>query len=87
MFKDHGTWRSPVAHLYGVQGVVGSNPAVPTAERWGSAQVGVMSNSVELPAGFTERAARSKSPPSRVGFKHVFRAIMWQFSDAPEDLC
>ena len=25
-----GTWRSPVAHLHGVQGVVGSNPAVPT---------------------------------------------------------
>src|SRR5690606_27983106 len=27
-----GTWRSPVAHLNGVQGVAGSNPAVPTAE-------------------------------------------------------
>ncbi len=26
----HGTWRSPVAHLNGVQGVVGSNPTVPT---------------------------------------------------------
>ena len=25
-----GTWRSPVAHLLGVQGVAGSNPAVPT---------------------------------------------------------
>ena len=25
----HGTWRSPVAHLNGVQGVAGSNPAVP----------------------------------------------------------
>jgi hypothetical protein len=25
-----GTWRSPVAHLNGVQGVAGSNPAVPT---------------------------------------------------------
>src|SRR5690606_35511265 len=24
-----GTWRSPVAHLNGVQGVAGSNPAVP----------------------------------------------------------
>ena len=26
----YGTWRSPVAHLNGVQGVAGSNPAVPT---------------------------------------------------------
>ena len=26
----NGTWRSPVAHLNGVQGVAGSNPAVPT---------------------------------------------------------
>ena len=25
-----GTWRSPVAHLNGVQGAAGSNPAVPT---------------------------------------------------------
>ena len=25
-----GTWRSPVAHVHGVHGVVGSNPAVPT---------------------------------------------------------
>ena len=24
-----GTWRSPVAHLNGVQGAAGSNPAVP----------------------------------------------------------
>src|SRR6185437_2979733 len=28
-----GTWRSPVAHLNGVQGVAGSNPAVPTRPR------------------------------------------------------
>ena len=27
-----GTWRSSVAHLNGVQGVAGSNPAVPTEE-------------------------------------------------------
>ena len=27
-----GTWRSPVAHLLGVQGVAGSNPAVPTSQ-------------------------------------------------------
>ncbi len=27
-----GTWRSPVAHLNGVQGVAGSNPAVPILE-------------------------------------------------------
>ena len=25
-----GVWRSPVAYLHGVQGVVGSNPATPT---------------------------------------------------------
>ncbi len=25
-----GMWRSPVAYLHGVQGVVGSNPAIPT---------------------------------------------------------
>jgi len=25
-----GVWRSLVAHLHGVQGVVGSNPAIPT---------------------------------------------------------
>ena len=25
-----GVWRSPVAHLHGVQGVAGSNPATPT---------------------------------------------------------
>ena len=29
-FLRRGTWRSPVAHLNGVQGVAGSNPAVPT---------------------------------------------------------
>ena len=29
MFPALGTWRSPVAHLNGVQGVAGSNPAVP----------------------------------------------------------
>jgi hypothetical protein len=28
---SNGTWRSPVAHLNGVQGVAGSNPAVPIA--------------------------------------------------------
>ncbi len=27
----HGAWRSPVAHLNGVQGVVGSNPTAPTS--------------------------------------------------------
>src|SRR4051812_7356367 len=30
--REFGTWRSPVAHLNGVQGVAGSNPAVPTVE-------------------------------------------------------
>ena len=32
IFKPHfvGAWRSLVAHLHGVQGVAGSNPAVPT---------------------------------------------------------
>jgi hypothetical protein len=29
-FPLFGTWRSPVAHLTGGQGVAGSNPAVPT---------------------------------------------------------
>ena len=29
---DIGAWRSPVAHLHGVQGVVGSNPIAPTEE-------------------------------------------------------
>ena len=28
---DNGTWRSLVAHLNGVQGVAGPNPAVPTS--------------------------------------------------------
>jgi hypothetical protein len=28
-----GAWRSPVAHLHGVQGVVGSNPIAPTGKR------------------------------------------------------
>ena len=28
--KNFGWWRSPVAHLYGVQGVAGSNPVHPT---------------------------------------------------------
>ena len=32
-FTFLGTWRSPVAHLNGVQGVAGSNPAVPTEIR------------------------------------------------------
>ena len=27
---DNGVWRSPVAHLYGVQVVGGSNPLTPT---------------------------------------------------------
>ena len=27
---EFGTWRSPVAHLYGVQGVASSNLVVPT---------------------------------------------------------
>src|SRR6185312_11598884 len=31
--RSDGTWRSPVAHLNGVQGVAGSNPAVPTRPR------------------------------------------------------
>ena len=26
----YGMWRSPVAHLHGVQGVAGSNPVIPT---------------------------------------------------------
>jgi hypothetical protein len=30
-----GMWRSPVAHLYGVQGVAGSNPVIPTKPRPG----------------------------------------------------
>src|SRR5512146_555486 len=30
LFLSVGTWRSLVAHLLGVQGVAGSNPAVPT---------------------------------------------------------
>jgi hypothetical protein len=30
MLPCHGAWRSPVAHLHGVQGVVGSNPIAPT---------------------------------------------------------
>ena len=29
VFQKNGTWRSPVAHLNGVQGVAGSTPAVP----------------------------------------------------------
>ena len=33
--ERHGTWRSLVAHLTGGQGVVGSNPAVPTRLRPG----------------------------------------------------
>ena len=33
--SNDGTWRSPVAHLNGVQGVAGSNPAVPIRlARW-----------------------------------------------------
>ena len=27
-----GVWRSPVAHLHGVQGAAGSNPATPTKQ-------------------------------------------------------
>ena len=30
---DLGAWRSPVAHLHGVQGVVGSNPIAPTGKK------------------------------------------------------
>jgi hypothetical protein len=26
-------WRSPVAYLYGVQGVAGSNPVIPTRQK------------------------------------------------------
>jgi hypothetical protein len=33
--RGNGTWRSLVAHLTGGQGVVGSNPAVPTKETAG----------------------------------------------------
>ena len=29
-FLSFGAWRSPVAHLHGVQGVGGSNPLAPT---------------------------------------------------------
>ena len=28
-----GAWRSPVAHLHGVQGVGGSNPLAPTKQK------------------------------------------------------
>src|SRR5690606_34592546 len=40
----YGTWRSQVAHLLGVQGVVGSNPAVPitTTPRRSSDRRGVV---------------------------------------------
>lgn len=30
LLSSHGVWRSPVAHLHGVQVVVGSNPITPT---------------------------------------------------------
>ena len=29
-YRSVGAWRSPVAHLHGVQGVAGSNPVAPT---------------------------------------------------------
>ena len=32
-FLVSGAWRSPEAHLHGVQGVAGSNPAAPTIYR------------------------------------------------------
>ena len=32
-----GAWRSPVAHLHGVQRVVGSNPTAPTSKLTGKA--------------------------------------------------
>ena len=31
-----GTWRSPVAHFLGVEGVAGSNPVVPIEQSTGS---------------------------------------------------
>ena len=35
-FRCFGWWRSPVAHLHGVQEVAGSNPVHPTKKEWGS---------------------------------------------------
>src|SRR5690606_37164351 len=64
-----GTWRSPVAHLNGVQGVAGSNPAVPIEVNEGptpSRDVGpslfglVLDHRVPSPrAACASRAARS----------------------------
>ncbi len=42
-----GWWRSPVAHLYGVQGVAGSNPVHPTVSAEASAQADFFLSLVE----------------------------------------
>jgi hypothetical protein len=39
LLPDLGAWRSPVAHLHGVQGVVGSNPIAPTGKKDSLARV------------------------------------------------
>lgn len=44
-----GWWRSPVAHLYGVQGVAGSNPVHPTSPALALAMAGFfIYNNAEL---------------------------------------
>ena len=44
-----GEWRSPVAHLNGVQGVAGSNPAVPTICSRGSRMLKDSAEKVLMP--------------------------------------
>ena len=61
-----GTWRSPVAHLNGVQGVAGSNPAVPTQSVRDEAKLTADLRS----AAQLIRPSRTRRPGSRTARLH-----------------
>src|SRR5690606_41428245 len=68
-----GTWRSPVAHLNGVQGVAGSNPAVPTHLFAPQAfrLAGLLFLRIRRPPPRGERIGTRRLEPSRAGGAQV----------------
>src|ERR1700712_4855810 len=57
----YGTWRSLVAHLSGGQGVVGSNPAVPTNFQGSSSCGGICGCESVTPSSRTAPSSRLSS--------------------------
>ena len=62
--RSYGTWRSPVAHLNGVQGVAGSNPAVPTGMGESPDRIAVV-GALAFPPGRRGGRRAGSTPPCR----------------------